>query len=101
MAALAVTHRVDVGLDLDQQTLRGESIFDGDPGIEAVEAGEPSSAFVDHPTLVDDTHLLQLVALADLEVGLIVSRSDLHRTGAEGGGDRIVAHDRDLPADQG
>ena len=68
----------------------------------SVEAGEfGPGEFIQHAVRIKHVADGQLVALADIEVGLVVRRGDLERAGAKLPVHRGVGNDRNLPAHQG
>ena len=90
VAAVAVTHRVGVGLDLHQRSRRLEQRDDGGAGLGTIQPrqrGRHTAGGVFHFTHdalgIDDDRHGQAVALAHLEVVGIVCGGDLHGTGAE------------------
>ena len=100
VAAIAVAHRVAVGLDLLEQARRLELRHHAAPRVEAVEALEPVRRREADPCLGrHDVDGGEAVAAADLEVGRIVRRRHLHGPGAEGRVHGIVGHDGHQPMD--
>ena len=95
--ALGVADVVFVGLGLDQIAAGFKQLGGLFAGGETLHAGQLGAGELVHGAVgverVDDR---QLVALADLEIDLVVGRRDLESTGGESGIDRLVGDDGDL-----
>ena len=95
--ALGVTDVVFVGLGLDEVAVGGEELGGFFAGFEAVETGELGAGELVHGAVgVKGVDHGQAVALADLEVHLVVGGRDLECAGGEGGIDRLVGDNGDL-----
>ncbi len=98
IAAVAMPHRMAVVFHLLQQPGRLELCDHAPPRLVPVETLKPLRRRKAHPRFRGhDVDAGQAVASADLEVGRIVGRRDLDRSGTERGIDGLVGHDRDQP----
>ncbi len=96
-AALAVTDRVLVLIDRQQQPGRLEVGDDLDPRHVAIEPGVGGTCLVRHPAVrADHEDLVEPVPLTGREVVGVVPRCDLDHPGAEFGVDHPVTDDRNL-----
>jgi hypothetical protein len=84
-----------------QQTGRLELLHDPPASLVAVQAVEPVRRRQADPGFRrHDVDAGKLVATADLEIGGIVRRSHLHRTGPEAGVHRVIGHNGNEPIHQ-
>ena len=105
VAAIAMTHRVRVRLDLDQRARRFEHSHDGGAGLGTIQPGQcggHTAGGVFHFTHdafgIDHDGHRQAMALAHLEVVRVVRGRDLHGTGAERGVGVRIGNDRNAHA---
>src|SRR5439155_2694212 len=100
LAAVTATNRVEVGaLDADDLPHLLKSFEYARPCLVPIEATELlRSELRDVSVRREDVDRGQAVPLADVEVRRIVGRSDLDRSGPEGGIDDFIGHDRKLTA---